>query len=186
MRWLPPQASRESDPVQRGVASRLSRRWSSWRVLVRVAVVSMVAVTAVGCSSGSKKAASAPLPASVASTTASSTPADTPTSSANSAAATGLSGTWSGHYSGAFQGTFTLTWQQTQSKLNGTITLSSSPAAIPLNGTVSGSVIRFGTVGSLAITYSGSVSGNAMSGTYQIHTGSGSSGGPWSATKSSR
>jgi len=44
-----------------------------------------------------------------------------------------------------------------------------------VNGT-----IRFGTVGSLAITYSGSVSGNSMSGTYQV---GGSNGCPWSASK---
>jgi hypothetical protein len=39
-------------------------------------------------------------------------------------------------------------------------------------------------VGSTAITYSGTVSGNSMSGTYKVKTASGSVGGPWSATKS--
>jgi hypothetical protein len=47
---------------------------------------------------------------------------------------------------------------------------------------VSGGSIRFGTVGSAAITYTGSVSGTSMSGTYQV---AGSPGGSWSATKSS-
>jgi hypothetical protein len=194
MLWQPPQDPARNDPVQRGVSSRMSWRSPSWTALLRVAVLSVVAVTAVGCSSG-KKAASPPPTSSVAGTTApvpsttaatpSSTPSSTLAPSTSTATASALSGTWSGRYSGAFQGTFTLTWQQLQSKLNGTINLSTSPGTIPLNGTVSGSVIRFGTVGSLAITYSGSVSGNSMSGTYQIHTASGSTGGPWSATKSS-
>jgi hypothetical protein len=39
-------------------------------------------------------------------------------------------------------------------------------------------------VGSTEITYSGSVSGHSMSGSYQIKTQSGSAGGSWSARKS--
>ncbi len=54
---------------------------------------------------------------------------------------------------------------------------------MPINGTVHGNAIRFGTVGSTAITYSGTVSGSSMSGTYQLHTTSGTPGGPWSASK---
>jgi hypothetical protein len=50
---------------------------------------------------------------------------------------------------------------------------------------VQGGAIRFGTVGSVGITYSGSVSGHSMSGTYQVHTANGPVGGPWSASKSS-
>ena len=50
-----------------------------------------------------------------------------------------------------------------------------------VNGTVSGSSIRFGTVGSSAITYTGTVSGNSMSGSYQTPGG----GGSWSAHKTS-
>jgi hypothetical protein len=47
---------------------------------------------------------------------------------------------------------------------------------------VNGDAISFGTVGSgTAITYSGTVSGNSMSGTYKVN---GQGGGPWSATKS--
>jgi hypothetical protein len=48
---------------------------------------------------------------------------------------------------------------------------------------VQGDTIRFGTVGSQAITYSGSVSGSSMSGTYQVGSGAGS--GSWSAAKAS-
>ena len=92
-----------------------------------------------------------------------------------------LSGTWSGKYSGAYHGTFTLQWTQSGSKLSGTIKLSTERSKLNLNGTVRGSTIRFGTVGSAAITYSGSVSGKSMSGRY--HTPAG--GGSWSAHKTS-
>src|SRR5439155_21859052 len=114
-------------------------------------------------------------------------PASTSSESPSSSPIAGgdLSGTWSGQYSGAFKGTFTLDWTQSGSKLHGTITLSSFNGTIPINGTVDGDAIRFGTVGSTDITYSGSVSGDSMSGTYQVHTPSGAVGGPWSATRSS-
>jgi hypothetical protein len=109
----------------------------------------------------------------------SSAAASTPTTAAT--AATGLSGTWSGQYSGANQGTFTLTWTQSGSTLSGTINISEIGAPVNINGTVNGSSITFGTVGTAAVTYSGSVSGSSMSGTYQSPNGNGN----WSATKTS-
>ena len=45
------------------------------------------------------------------------------------------------------------------------------PGADDINGTVNGGTISFGTVGSQAITYSGSVSGDSMSGTYKVQSG---------------
>jgi hypothetical protein len=90
-----------------------------------------------------------------------------------------LTGTWSGSYGGAYHGTFTLHWTQTKSRLTGTIRLSSAGTAT-ITGSVSGSTIRFGTVGNArAITYSGSVSGTSMSGTYTA----GVARGTWSAHK---
>jgi hypothetical protein len=90
-----------------------------------------------------------------------------------------LTGTWSGTYSGDYHGTFTLHWTQSKSRLTGTITISSI-GRTNITGRVSGSTIRFGTVGNArAITYSGSVSGTSMSGTYKT----GGDGGPWSAHK---
>ncbi len=90
-----------------------------------------------------------------------------------------LTGTWSGTYSGAYHGTFTLHWTQSRSRLTGTIKLS-SVGRTNITGSVSGSTIRFGTVGNAsAITYSGSVSGKSMSGTYKT----GRAGGSWSAHK---
>ena len=50
---------------------------------------------------------------------------------------------------------------------------------------MNGGTISFGTVGSQAITYSGSVAGGSMSGTYKVQTPNGSVGGSWSATKGS-
>jgi hypothetical protein len=95
-----------------------------------------------------------------------------------------LAGKWSGTYSGAYNGTFKLNWHQTGSHLHGTILLSNPGNTLPINGTVNGTAISFGTVGSTAITYTGTVSGNSMSGTYKVATGNGSTGGPWSASKS--
>jgi hypothetical protein len=117
-------------------------------------------------------------------TPAATAPATSAPALATVAATAGLSGKWSGQYGGAYQGTFNLTWRQSGSTLSGHIRLSTPPSTLRINGTVKGSVIRFGTVGSTAITYSGRVSGNSMSGSYQVHTANGSSGGPWSASKS--
>src|SRR5260221_8799738 len=90
-----------------------------------------------------------------------------------------LTGTWSGSYGGAYHGTFTLHWTQSRSRLTGTITISSL-GRMNITGSVKGSTIRFGSVGSAnAITYSGSVSGTSMSGTYKT----GGAGGRWSAHK---
>jgi hypothetical protein len=90
-----------------------------------------------------------------------------------------LTGTWAGTYRGAYHGTFTLHWTQSKSRLTGTINLS-SVGRTNITGSVRGSTIRFGTVGNAnAITYSGSVSGTSMSGTYKT----GGAGGSWSAHK---
>jgi hypothetical protein len=112
--------------------------------------------------------------------------ASSPTASASRphprAALSSLTGAWSGTYGGTYHGTFTVQWTQSGSKLSGTIKLSTGPRGkLPLNGTVRGNTIRFGTVGSAAVTYSGLVSGKSMSGKYQ--TGGG--GGSWSAQKTS-
>lgn len=92
-----------------------------------------------------------------------------------------LSGKWSGQYSGTFSGTFKLHWRESGSHLHGIIHISDPGNNLPINGTVRDGKISFGTVGSLAITYSGTVSGDSMSGHWQIANGQG--GGPWSASK---
>ena len=114
---------------------------------------------------------------------AATTPAASAPAATSSAATTGaLSGTWNGQYSGSYTGTFTLHWQQNNSTLTGTINLSTA-GTLPIHGTVSGGSIQFGTVGSTQITYSGSVSGNSMSGNYQVASTNGSQNGSWSASR---
>jgi hypothetical protein len=54
--------------------------------------------------------------------------------------------------------------------------------AICRSRAVNGSAITFGSVGSAAVTSTGTVSGDAISGTYQV---GGTTGGNWSASKSS-
>ena len=95
-------------------------------------------------------------------------------------AASTLSGTWLGQYSGGYNGTFTLHWTQSGSKLTGTITLSQPRGTSSVNGTVHGSTISFGAV-SAGATYTGSVSGKSMSGSYKAYP----KGGSWSAKKTS-
>jgi hypothetical protein len=98
-----------------------------------------------------------------------------------------LSGKWSGSYSGSFNGTFELTWAQSGKDLSGTIMISGfNNVPTSIHGTVKGVSIQFGTVGSESITYSGSVLGTSMSGTWQIQGGGRTMGsGSWKASKSS-
>ncbi len=98
-----------------------------------------------------------------------------------------LSGKWSGTYSGSFSGTFKLAWEQSGHNLSGTIKVSGFKNELTsIHGTVRGVSIRFGTVGSQSITYSGSFSGSSMSGNWKIVAGGKSmGGGSWSASKSS-
>ena len=97
-----------------------------------------------------------------------------------------LSGKWSGTYNGSFSGTFKLTWQESGHNLGGSITISGfNNAPTSITGTVKGTAISFGTVGSEAITYAGSVAGKSMSGTWKIQAaGKSMGGGSWNASKS--
>lgn len=155
------------------------------RLVPGMVTTAALAMTLAACSSPSSTAqgpASEPASANQAAAPAASAP-----QSAAPASATGLSGKWSGRYSGAYQGTFVLRWHQSGSRLSGRITLSApSRGTLPIHGKVTGGAIRFGTVGSEAITYSGSVSGSSMSGTWKIQApdGSAAGGGPWSASRS--
>ena len=96
------------------------------------------------------------------------------------AAAGLLTGTWNGQYGGSYQGAFVLHWHQSGSKLGGRIHISNPASSLPIHGRVAGGTIQFGTVGSYVITYSGTVSGTSMSGTYKV---GGAQGGNWSASK---
>ncbi len=162
-----------------GTTSR-PRHLAPGLILTAAMAVTLGACSASGSTATQHAASSrSAAPASDSATPASSTPAPVAAGTAS-----GLSGKWTGQYSGSYAGTFILRWQATGSQLSGTIQLSFPQTAEHVTGTVAGGSIRFGTVGSSAITYSGTVSGNSMSGTYQVHDAR-NSGGQWSASKSS-
>jgi hypothetical protein len=145
--------------------------------LVAAALTVTAALALAACSSPSKSDPGGTKPAA-----RSSAPATKAAGSTRKASGA-LSGKWSGRYSGAYNGTFTVRWHQSGSHLHGTIHISNPGDTLPINGIVRGNAIRFGTLGSMAITYNGTVSGNSMSGSYKVHSASGASGGPWSASR---
>jgi hypothetical protein len=158
------------------------------RLVPAVTAAAALAVTLAACSGSGGPTASAGPGATAAATHASSAAPAASSAPATSSppaatAAAGLSGTWRGQYSGSYAGTFHLTWRQSGTRLSGTIRLSAPATTLPINGRVRGDAIRFGTLGSLAITYSGSVSGSSMSGSYKVSLNGGSTGGSWSASK---
>jgi hypothetical protein len=167
-------------PRDRGACHRSPSRLRASILLT--GAIPVVALLATGCSSGSASSVTtAKVSAAVAASTAASTPASTTTAPATApATASDLTGTWNGTYNGSYSGTFTVKWTQSGSKVDGTIALPTVGTTEQLNGTVSGDKITFGTVGSFAVTYSGTFSGSSMSGTYNI---TGSPAGNWSATK---
>jgi hypothetical protein len=71
-------------------------------------------------------------------------------------------------------------WTESGSALSGTIDLSSIGTET-ITGNVSGSSITFGAVGSEAITYTGTISGSSMSGSYSVQ---GAGTGSWTASQS--
>ena len=164
-------------PRNRGACHR-----SPWRLrasILLTGAIPVVALLATGCSSGSASSVTTAKvsSAAVVASTAASTPASTTTAPAM---AGDLTGTWNGTYNGSYSGTFTVKWTQNGSNVDGTIALPSVGTTEQLNGTVSGDKITFGTVGSFAVTYSGTFSGSSMSGSYNV---TGSPAGNWSATK---
>jgi hypothetical protein len=139
-------------------------------------VLSLLTLSALGCSSSSKSAGATATTVKTPATTAA--PA---TATTVAPAAGGLSGTWSGQYSGASDGTFVLTWQQSGSTLSGNIKLSDPATTLTITGTVNGNDIQFGTLASLGVSYTGTLSGDSMSGNWTAPGG----GGTWSGTKTS-
>jgi hypothetical protein len=148
----------------------------------KIVLLAGSAALLIGACSSPPQSASSPTAAAPAATAPAASAPASATAAATAAASTGLSGKWSGQYSGAYQGTFALSWRQSGSNLRGTIKISAPASSFVIRGTVVNGTIRFGTVGSMAITYSGSVSGHSMSGNYQV---GGATGGPWNAAKTS-
>lgn len=167
---------------------RISSRTGGY-LAVAASVAVLSALTACSSSSGGSGGSSSSAGAAVVSSlpqTSSAPASSAPASSSAAVASSSLTGDWSGHYTGTFTGTFTLNWTQSGSNLTGTIKLSSdNNAATPINGSVQNNHIKFGTVGSSAVQYEGTVSGSSMSGTWKIAPVNGVSagGGNWSGTK---
>jgi hypothetical protein len=168
--WIGPQQA-----VKQGEAdAMLSNRFLA-------PAVAVAAIALAGCGASTTGGTPTPAATSSATPTATATPIPTPTPTASQTPpSVDLSGTWTGQYSGPFNGTFSLTWTQSVAALNGTIALSSPHDTLHISGNVTGSSISFGAVG--VVTYSGTVSGSSMSGSY-IDIANGQSG-SWSATKS--
>jgi hypothetical protein len=135
-------------------------------------VVALMASACGGSGGGGSSSTGTTTPAAV-SAPATQVTTTTATSTGSTTSDSGVSGKWKGTYSGTYSGTFVLHWNQSGSKLHGTIDLSTAGTA-PVNGTVDGSSIKFGTVGGSAVHYTGSVNGDSMSGSYTTAGGDGS------------
>jgi hypothetical protein len=155
-------------------------RLRAGRLAPGMTVTAALAVTLAACSSpgsATPRTTTSHRPAATSAAAAVATKSAPPPASSAGA----LSGTWRGQYGGAYQGTFVLRWHQSGKELSGHIHISNPPGSPVIRGRLSGSSIKFGTVGSFAVSYTGTVSGNSMSGNWTI--GSTGQGGNWSASK---
>jgi hypothetical protein len=135
------------------------------------------------CSGGGSPTVSSSAPTQVAGGSSTGAPAPSTPAATGGTAASLLDGTWDGTWRSAGQsGTFSISWTETGSTLDGTLSIS-VPCLDGANitGTVNGGSIQFGSVkGQCQVDYSGSINGDQMSGTYNL---SGAAGGTWKATK---
>jgi hypothetical protein len=145
--------------------------------------IALVALATAACSTSNGTAGGSSTEATGRSPAATMTESTAGQGSTSAPAGADLSGTWDGTYDGAYKGTFTLDWQESGTKLSGTIDLPSLGGSVPIDGTVAGDSITFGTVGSTNIQYSGSLSGDSMSGSYKVLGSGGSVGGTWKANR---
>jgi hypothetical protein len=97
---------------------------------------------------------------------------------------TDISGKWNGSYqpNGGGSGTFSVTFTQTGSSLDGTLSIAVSCLnGAKVTGKVNGDSIEFGSVnGQCSVDYKGKINGDQMSGTYGLGAGTA---GTWKATK---
>jgi hypothetical protein len=95
-------------------------------------------------------------------------------------------GTWQSTSSPGATGTFQMTFTQTGQSLSGPIQITGTPCITTgtITGTLNGTTIDFGAVkGQQTITYTGTWSGNVMSGTYSAPS-CGDGKGDWQAARS--
>jgi len=132
------------------------------------------------CSSSSSSSAASPPPEATSAAPASSSFSSTgsPVSSST------VDGKWNGSYtpSGGGSGDFSVTFTQTGSSLDGTLSISVACLdGAKVTGKVNGDSIDFGSVqGQCSVDYKGKISGDQMSGTYDV---GGGVGGTWKASK---
>src|SRR3954471_21612168 len=135
-----------------------------------------------GCSSDSSATSSSSPPGGTSGTESSSAPASTPTSSGDTSST--VDGKWNGSYqpSGGGSGDFSVTFTQTGSSLDGTLSISVACLdGAKVTGKVNGDSIDFGSVtGQCSGDYKGTIKGDQMSGTYGLGQGTA---GTWKASK---
>lgn len=157
-----------------------ARRWT----VASAAVTLVLAATACSSSGGSGGSPSA----SAAGEVPTSPPATTATSpsAAQDDAGNAIDGAWDGSWSSTsspgVSGSFTVTFTESGNQLKGSITATNTPCiqGAAVTGTLDGNRIVFGKANT--VDYTGTVSGNSMSGTYAAPA-CGQDKGDWRATK---
>jgi len=120
--------------------------------------------------------------------TASPSPSAPPTAAPSTGSS--LEGTWNGTWQDTSpdqaSGSFSLTWTQNGDALTGNITVKGTPCVGvgTVSGTVTGSTITFGAVsGKNTVSYTGTISGSTMKGSYSAPDACENAQGTWSASK---
>jgi hypothetical protein len=156
-------------------------RRSAW-VRIGGAVIVCGVLLAACSSSSSSSAASTPAGGTEATTTAPSSSSFEATGSPVSLST--VDGKWNGSYqpSGGGSGDFSVTFTQTGSSLDGTLSISVACLdGAKVTGKVNGDSIDFGSVqGQCTVDYKGTIKGDQMSGTYGLGQGTA---GTWKASK---
>ncbi len=154
--------------------------------VVRMCGVSLVgAVLFAGCTSSSSTSTSSRSAGPVSSSFSTTGSPVSSGSTSDGGSTSALDGKWNGTWtanSNAGSGAFAVTFKQSGSSLNGTLSISVACLDdAKVTGTVNGSSIDFGSVkGDCQVDYKGTVSGDQMSGTYSA---SGLPAGTWKAAK---
>ena len=156
-------------------------RRSAWVRLGGAVIVCGVLLAACS-SSSSSSAASTPAGGTEATTTAPSSSSFEATGSPVSSST--VDGKWNGSYqpNGGGSGDFSVTFTQTGSSLDGTLSISVACLdGAKVTGKVNGDSIDFGSVqGQCTVDYKGTIKGDQMSGTYGLGQGTA---GTWKASK---
>ena len=162
--------------------------------LVRLAIIGVLAVTVVGCANKSTSSVGGsvsrtPVATQAATPEVPATPAS-PVTASSTEASSAIDGLWNGTYSSTSSpgsdGTFEVTYVTSASgQLSGSIQIHKTPCVSTgtVNGRLHSNAITFGAVkGAQTITFTGTISGQTMSGTYDAPD-CGRGKGTWRATR---